>query len=51
MNSLSAALPEKGRAAVQAAIEACGLPPAVRGEKLTLQDFASLASELANKGV
>lgn len=46
-NSLSAALPETDRETVQAAIEACGLPPAVRGEKLTLQDFASLAAELA----
>ena len=46
-NSLAAALPEKGREAVQKAIEDCGLPPAVRGEKLTLEDFAALAAELA----
>lgn len=46
-NSLAAALPEAGREAIQAAIERCGLPPAVRGEKLTLEDFAALAAELA----
>ena len=46
-NSLSAALPETDRETVQRAIEACGLPPAVRGEKLTLQDFARLSAELA----
>ncbi len=46
-NSLAAALPEKGREAVQAAIEDCGLPPSIRGEKLTLEDFAALAAALA----
>lgn len=47
-NSLAAALPEKGRETVQKAIEACGLPPSVRGEKLTLEDFARLAAVLQN---
>ena len=47
-NSLSAALPEKGREAVQGAIERCGLPPSVRGEALTLEDFARLAAELVS---
>ena len=46
-NSLAAALPGKNREAVQAAIAACGLPPAVRGEKLTLEDFARLSAALA----
>ena len=46
-NSLSAPLPEMGREAVQAALEDCGLPPSVRGEKLTLEDFARLAAALA----
>lgn len=46
-NSLAAALPELGREAVQAAIERCGLPPSVRGEALTLEDFARLAAELS----
>lgn len=48
-NSLAAALPEKGREAVQEAIAACGLPPAVRGEKLTLEDFAALSLFLKEK--
>ena len=42
-NSLAAALPEIGREAIQTAIENCGLPPAVRGERLTLEDFAALS--------
>ena len=32
---------------IQSAIESCGLRPDVRGERLTLQDFANLASALA----
>ena len=47
-NSLASALPERGREAVQAAIERCGLPPSVRGEALTLEDFARLAAELGS---
>ncbi len=48
-NSLAAALPEMGREAVQAALEDCGLPPSVRGEKLTLEDFARLAAALQKR--
>jgi len=48
-NSLASALPELGRDAVQDAINACGLPPAVRGEKLTLADFAALAEALSKQ--
>ena len=48
VNSLSAALPEAGKERVQAVIQDCGLPPAVRGEKLTLEDFARLAAALQN---
>lgn len=47
VNSLAAALPELGREAVQTAVAACGLPPDLRGEKLTLEDFAALAAELS----
>lgn len=47
-NSLSAALPERGKERVQAALEACGLPPSVRGETLALEDFARLAAALGN---
>ena len=46
-NSLSAALGEFDKETIQSAIEACGLRPDVRGERLTLQDFANLASALA----
>ena len=48
VNSLAAALPEWGKARVQAAMEACGLPLTIRGEKLTLEDFARLAAVLQN---
>lgn len=47
INSLSAALPEMGKERVQSAVKACGLPLSVRGEKLTLEDFARLAAALA----
>lgn len=46
-NSLAAALPEFGRQEIQSAAAACGLPPGVRGERLTLRDFAALAEALA----
>ena len=45
-NSLAAALPQLSKECIQACIEACGLPPTVRGEKLTLQNFADLSSAL-----
>lgn len=45
-NSLSAALPEYSREALREAIRACGLPETVRGERLTLSDFAALAKTL-----
>lgn len=46
-NSLAAALPGMGKAAIADAIAACGLPPSVRGEALTLADFAALAKALS----
>ncbi len=49
VNSLSAALPGWDKLAVQSAIASCGLPPDVRGERLTLQDFAALAEALREK--
>lgn len=48
-NSLAAALPEFDRDTVQAAAAACGLPDGVRGERLTLEDFAALAECLRKK--
>ena len=47
-NSLASALPQFSKEMIQKAIAECGLPPAVRGEKLTLQDFAALASALTS---
>ena len=44
-NSLAAAL-GMGKENVQAAIAACGFAPSVRGEQLTLEDFARLAEAL-----
>ena len=45
-NSLSAALPGMDKTDIAAAIAACGLPAAVRGEALTLADFAALSDAL-----
>ena len=45
-NSLSAALGTFSRADIQGALERCGLPERVRGEALTLPQFADLAREL-----
>ena len=47
-NSLSAALKGYDKETIQSAIESCGLRPDVRGERLTLQDFANLAAALAS---
>lgn len=46
-NSLTAALPELGKERIQDAVASLGLEPNVRGEKLTLANFARLAEELA----
>ena len=48
-NSLSAALPGWDKAAIADAIAACGLPASVRGEALTLTEFAALADALAER--
>ena len=45
-NSLAAALPGVSKEAIQRAIAGVGLPAAVRGEQLTLADFAALAAAL-----
>lgn len=46
-NSLAAALPELGKERVQDAVAALGLGASVRGERLTLAEFAQLAEKLA----
>ena len=48
-NSLAAALPDFGKAAIQSAMADCGLSPDLRGERLTLQDFARLSHTLLAK--
>ena len=45
-NSLSAALPGISKETAQAAITRCGLPADIRGERLTLEDFAALTAAL-----
>lgn len=45
-NSLAAALPELGKERIQDAIVSLGLEPGVRGERLTLAEFARLAEKL-----
>lgn len=45
-NSLSSALKEFSKEEIQSAIAQCGLNPDIRGERLTLQDFANLSATL-----
>ena len=45
-NSLTSALPGLSKETVQTAIAQCGLPADIRGERLTLTDFASLSAAL-----
>ena len=46
VNSLAAALPELSKEAIRDAVTACGLSETVRGERLTLQNFADLSRRL-----
>lgn len=46
VNSLASAFPKLEKDEILAAIEGCGLPPTVRGEALTLQNFADLTAAL-----
>ena len=48
-NSLSAALPGISKESIQQAIADVGLPAAVRGEQLTLEDFAALSAALGRE--
>ena len=45
-NSLSAALQEYSKEEILNAVKACGLPENIRGERLTLEQFAALAAAL-----
>ena len=46
-NSLASALPQFSKEEIQAAIAECGLPATVRGEALSLAEFAALTEALA----
>lgn len=47
-NSLAAALPELGKERIQSAVSALNLPENIRGERLTLEDFARLTERLGD---
>ena len=46
-NALSAGFSELGKAGVNEVLESCGIPLTVRGETLTIEQFASIANKLA----
>lgn len=48
-NSLASALPQFSKEEIQAAIAECGLPATVRGEALSLAEFAALTEALGNR--
>ncbi len=45
-NGLASGFPELGKAGAAEVIAACGLPAAVRGETLGIEEFAALANEI-----
>ena len=45
-NGLSSGFPELGKAGAAEVLEACGLSPSVRGEKLDIATFARIANEI-----
>lgn len=49
-NSLAAAFPKRSKGDIEEAIASCGLPANVRGERLTLEDFARLTDRLEAAG-
>lgn len=46
VNTLAAALPDRSKEEIAAAVTAAGLPGSIRGERLSLQNFADLSSQL-----
>ena len=46
VNALSSAMGNLSKADCEAILASCGLPPDIRGEKLTLSDFARLSNEI-----
>ena len=48
-NGLAAGFPELGKAGAGAVIAACGLAPGVRGETLSIAQFAEIANEIVRR--
>ena len=46
-NALTAGFPELGKAGTIEVLDSCGLPPTIRGEALTIEQFAAVAIEIA----
>ncbi len=49
-NALIAGFPALSREQIEAAIRACGFDPSVRGERLSISDFAKLSDEILERG-
>lgn len=49
-NALSAGFPELEKAGAAALLESCGLSPSLRGEVLTIPQFAAIANRIAQQG-
>ena len=48
-NGLASGFPELGKAGAGEVIAACGLPENVRGETLSIEEFARLSNEIARR--
>ena len=48
-NGLASGFPELGKTGAGEVIEACGLPASVRGETLSIPQFAAIANEIARR--
>ena len=46
VNALASAFPELGKQGCEAALNACGFDNSIRGERLSLQDFAALSNAI-----
>ena len=49
LNGLASGFPELGKAGIAEIIRACGLPETVRGETLSIPQFAQIANELVKR--
>lgn len=48
-NALSSGFPALGKEGVNQVLAACGLPTTIRGEALTMEQFAAIANEMAKR--